>query len=274
MIPITDKEFEQFRNYIKGTYGINLGPEKKALLTGRLWSTLVHKGLNSFSEYYQYVVGDNSGQATVELLDKITTNHTFFMREPEHFQFFRTVALPQLELTVKDRDLRVWSAGCSTGQEAYTLSMLLNDHFSAGKGTWDTTLLATDISTRALAKACAGVYSSEEIADLPLSWRRDYFRRVQDDSWAVTDALKQKVVFRNFNLMEGTFPFKRRFHVIFCRNVMIYFDEGTRLTLLEKFWNTLEFGGYLFLGHTEFISREHSAFRHVCPSVYRKEAVR
>ena len=150
MITITDKEFDQLSAYIKANYGIYLKHEKMSLVIGRLHSVLSQHGFKSFSEYYNYLINDKSGMAVSTLLDKITTNHTFFMREADHFTYFKEVVLPYVISKSKNRDLRIWCAGCSSGEEPYTLAMIIDEFLGKDKFFWDTKILATDISTRVL----------------------------------------------------------------------------------------------------------------------------
>ncbi len=271
MLSITEKEFDKLASYIHQNYGIHLTEKKMLLMTGRLSNLLETKHIRNYSDYYDYVVSDHSGQAVTELIDKITTNHTFFMREAEHFKYFGDVVLPYLKKTIPDYDLRIWSAGCSYGQEPYTLSMIIQDYFESSMHLWDTQLLATDISQKVLSKAIGGVYSASEIAQLPLQWKINYFHQVGYDEYEVNEEIKRNIVFKKFNLMDTTFPFKRRFHVIFCRNVMIYFDNKTKEELINKFYQMTEPGGYLFIGHSESLNRETTDYKYVMPAVYRKE---
>lgn len=271
---ITEKEFRQLSAYIKHMYGINLKEDRMSLVNGRLANMLMQRGIPSFEAYYQYVINDRTGRAAIELVDKISTNHTFFMREAEHFTFFRDKVLPWLEQTVRSRDLRVWCAGCSTGQESYTLAMLMEDYFRNRPPEWDKKLLATDISTKVLEEAVRGEYAVEQTADLPKLWRTQYFKRAMSGTGStltVSDAIKSQVIYRKFNLMDPRFPFKRRFHVIFCRNVMIYFDNPTKEQLVDKFWEMTEPGGYLFISQSESLIREKTRYKYIMPGVYRKE---
>jgi len=271
MKPITDKEFRKLAEYIKANYGVNLF-QKKALVVGRLQNYITQSNFGSFSDYYGYIESDKTGKAAATLINRVTTNHTFFMREPEHFEYFKNTVLPGLVTREYARkDLRIWSAGCSTGEEAYTLAMVIADHFGADKGRWDTKILATDISTRALEKAVEGEYPNEGLESLPEKWRRDYFTRLSDEKSIIADKIKSEVIFRKFNLMEEVFPFRKKFHVIFCRNVMIYFDSKARKELADKFYEFMESGGYLFIGHSESLNREETKFKHVLPAVYRKD---
>lgn len=270
MITITKKEFSQLADYIKKYYGIYLKEEKQALLVGRLQNVLIEKGFNNFSEYYNYIVSDKTEAAVTTLINKITTNHTFFMREVEHFKYFAEKTLPEIAKKAKDKDLRIWSAGCSSGEEPYTLAMIIDEFFGEEKRLWNTKILATDISDRVLEEARKGLYRNEKIATLPANWRLKYFYNYSDERFRIVDHLKEEVIFRKFNLMDKIFPFKRKFHVIFCRNVMIYFDTQTKQELVNKFYDALEYGGYLFIGHSECLNRDHTKFQYVMPSVYRK----
>lgn len=271
MINITEKEFVRLAEFIKVNYGINLKEEKKSLVIGRLNNVLMQKNFSSFSEYYDYVVADKTGDAATLLIDKITTNHTFFMREADHFHYFRDKVLPYLVGTLKEKDLRIWSAGCSTGEEPYTLAMIIDEYLGNEKHLWDSKILATDISGKVLDIAQRGMYDNEEIATLPVQWRLSYFKKFDSGKSIVADKIRNEVIYRKFNLMEPVFPFKRKFHVIFCRNVMIYFDNNTRNTLVNKYYQQLEPGGYLFIGHSESLDRGATRFKYIMPAVYRKE---
>jgi len=165
VLTITDKEFRQLADYIREHYGINLKEEKKSLVSGRLHSALLQKKFNSFSAYYDYIVSDKTGEAAKTLIDKISTNHTYFMREESHFNFLQSRVLPYLTRIVKDKDLRIWSAGCSTGEEPSTLAMVIDDFFGLEKPFWDTRILATDISSKVLDVAAKGIYENEKLVN-------------------------------------------------------------------------------------------------------------
>lgn len=271
MISISEKEFEKLSDYIKAQYGIHLKDEKRTLVTGRLYNELVKNGFKNYTDYINYILSDKSGEALNTLVNKITTNHTFFMREVEHFFFFKDTVLPFLIKNVKNKDLRIWSAGCSSGEEPYTLAMIIDEVLGKEKVWWDSKILATDISSKVLKIAVNGCFGKEELDNISPQWKLNYFKRVDDESFQVVDKIRNEVIFRRFNLMDETFPFKRKFHVIFCRNVMIYFDLETKRRLINKFYNLLEYGGYLFIGHSETIERGTTGFRYVMPAVYRKE---
>jgi chemotaxis protein methyltransferase CheR len=271
MITITEKEFGQLSQYIKDNYGINLKAEKKMLVIGRLQNVLLEHNFESFSQYYQYVISDKSGKAASILINKITTNHTYFMREKNHFEYLRDTVLPYWAKNITDKDFRIWSAGCSSGEEACTLAMILDVFFSEKKLWWDKKILATDISEKVLSIAREGIYQKDKISSLPEAWKRNYLQSYDEENLIFADKIRNEIIYRKFNLMDKVFPFKRKFHVIFCRNVMIYFDSKTKTELVRKFYNSMEPGGYLFIGHSESLTGENVGFRYIMPSVYRKE---
>ncbi|MFB6466417.1 CheR family methyltransferase [Cytobacillus sp. Hz8] len=273
MISITDKEFKQLAEFIKQNYGIHLKEKKRVIVEGRLFQVLQKLNFTNYTDYFHYILADQTEKAASELVEKITTNHTFFMREVEHFRFFQEQVLPFLERTVQSRDLRIWSAGCSTGEEPYTLAMILDEYFGWQKYSWDTKVLATDLSQKVLSAATKGIYPNEALASLSIKWKQTYFKNNGDGTSEVATKIKNEVIYRRFNLMESNFPFKKKFHVIFCRNVMIYFDQKTKTDLVNKFYNFMEPGGYLFIGQSETIDRESVNFRYVMPAVYRKEVI-
>lgn len=270
MVSITENEFKELTGYIKSNYGIHLNDEKKNLITGRLHTVLLDNHCRSFSEFFKLLKADKSGRMVNALVNKITTNYTFFMRESDHFTYFQDVVLPYLENTVSDHDLRIWSAGCSSGEEPYTLAMIIDKYFGQMKKFWDTKVLATDISEEILKKASKGQYTHEQLASLPSDFRLNYLKKIDRNCDMITDRLKEEVIFRKFNLMSNSFPFKKKFHVIFCRNVMIYFDNKTKMELIDKFYECLEPGGTLFIGHSESLVCEQTGFKYVLPAIYRK----
>lgn len=270
MEAMTEREFYDFAAYIKGKFGISLGWEKKTMLEGRLHKVFLKLNFDGFKEFYAYLQADRTGRADAILTNAITTNHTYFMREYNHFEFYSQKVLPYWEKNIHDGDLRTWCAACSTGEEAYTLAMLIQDFFSLKERNWDTTVLATDLSLAALALARQGVYTNEAMLHVPEHWKRVYFTSIDHEYYQARESLKAEVIFRRFNLMNDHFPFRKKFHAIFCRNVMIYFDAKTRRTLVRKFYECLEKGGYLFIGHSEVIDRNESLFEYIMPAVYRK----
>ena len=272
MNEITDAEFRRIRDFIKVKLGINLSDVKKSLIQSRLASTLGEKGFESFTQYFDYLLQDQSGDALIQFVDKITTNHTYFMREKDHFDYLRETVLPYIyEHHSQGGDLRLWCAGCSSGEEPYTLQMIIQDFFKDKPAKWDTQILATDISTHVLKKAIRGVYPAESLKELPSHWLHDYFSPYDEENKQVGDGIKKQITYRKFNLMDERFPFKKPFHTIFCRNVMIYFDTDTRDRLVDKFYDATVTGGYLFIGHSESLNHKTTRYKYVKPAVYRKE---
>jgi chemotaxis protein methyltransferase CheR len=230
--------------------------------------------MKNFTQYYEYVLSDATGRALNTLIEKISTNHTFFWREYDHFAYFTETVLPEISASLRkrrSRDLRIWSAGCSTGEEPYTLAMLLCEYFGREMSSWETGVLATDISDRVLARCREGMYAAENMAKLPPMLRQSYFERVDGDILRVKEQVRNLVLFRKLNLIREEYPFKGRFQVIFCWNVMIYFDTPTRNALVQRFNRYLEPGGYLFVGHSESLGRANCPLRYIRPAVYQKE---
>ena len=218
----------------------------------------------------KFLKNDKEGKELSRLIDKVTTNHTYFMRESEHFSYFTEEVLPFLEEHVKTKDLRVWCAASSSGEEPYTLAILIDEFFKRSNNIWNKKLLATDLSLNVLNQAREGIYSADKVTSLPKIWVMNYFDKLSENSYQVKAKLKSEVIYRRFNLLEPVFPFKKKFHVVFCRNVMIYFDNNTKETLINKIYDNLEYGGYLFIGHSESINRDKTKFKYIKPAVYRK----
>ncbi len=272
-IEIKREEFDKIRGYVYNQIGINLGDEKKALVTGRLQKILRRLKFSTFTEYHNYVTGDKTGEALSELANTISTNHTFFGREKDHFDFFLNVALPEIEKKCKannTKDIRVWSAGCSSGEEPYTLVMLMKEFFGNEYSKWDAGVLATDISLKALGTAKSGLYPQERIGSLQDNFKKKYFQKLPNGDFEVIESVKKEVTYRRFNLMNPVFPFKKKFDVIFCRNVMIYFDEPTRAILVDKFFDLTVNNGYLFIGHSESLNRAVTRYSYIKPALYKK----
>lgn len=269
MLSLTNEEFRTLTEYMKGNFGINL-EKKRTLIEGRLTNYVLEKGFANFTEYLESIFLDKTQTEVTKLVNFLTTNYSYFMREWEHFRFFKDTVLPGFLETVADRDLRIWSAGCSTGEEPYTIAMLLSDFFKPENGMWDRKVLATDISVKALEKARKGVYDEEQLEKIPPEWKTRYFKNLGAGRWEIKPTLRQEVIFRSFNLMEESFPFQKQFHVIFCRNVMIYFDRETKTNLIRKFYRHTAPGGYLFIGQSESIGRDETGWQYVMPSVFRK----
>ena len=268
---ITDREFQRMVSYMHTNYGINLSA-KRVLIQGRLSNMLRERGFKSYDEYLDAVIADTSGAEVTMILNKLTTNHTFFMREPEHYTFLRDEILPYLTANAKTRELRIWSAGCSSGEECYTTAMLLHEYFGAEKSKWDTRILATDISNNVMDKAKRGIYHADGMKGLSPEWKAKYFKKIDDERYEISQTIKNEIIFKPFNLMDPM-PDKykaRPFDLIFCRNVMIYFDQPTKNALVNRFYDVVKPGGYFYIGHAESIPHNETKFQYIQPAIYRK----
>ncbi len=267
---MTEDEFFRIYRLLKERYGIDM-ERKKEIVQGRLDNYVHANGYRNYSEYLFALSADKTGRLEQELVNILTTNHTFFMREFEHFEYLKRVVLPQLRMNEeRRRDLCIWCGAASTGQEPYMLAMLLKEFFGLEHDSWDTKVLATDISMEALNHAAKGVYEREQIENLPNAWKRRFLKPLDGGSrFEITKEIKDEVLFRRLNLMDE-FPFKRRMHIVFLRNVMIYFDKTTRDELIAKVYEAMEPGGYLFVGRTETIDRNNTPFQMIQPSIFQK----
>lgn len=268
MLTINESDFQRLVQFVKNDYGINLS-KKKQLITGRLSNTIISMGFDTFQEYVDYLIKNKKPEDLELMLNKLTTNYTYFMREESHFDFFTKTILPYLETKKKDRVLSIWSAGCSSGEEPYTISMYLKEFFGPQANQWDTRILATDISQKILDSAITAVYNEESTAALPPAWQKKYFVKNGPDRYTIAPAIKQNVIFRTFNLMDSI-TFKKKFDLIFCRNVMIYFDQATKDALVRRFYNATVPGGHLFIGHSEGLTKATCPYEYVQPAIYRK----
>lgn len=267
-LKITDAEFNRLIKFIHSTYGIDLS-RKRTLIEGRLSNMVIERGFSTYNEYLNSVFDDKSGKETVTLVNKLTTNHTYFMRESQHFDFLKSVFLPYIEKHIHDKDVRIWCAASSSGEEPYTIAMTIDDYFGKRKNGWDLRILATDISTKVLQKAKDAIYSEESLNALPSNWRTKYFTRNIDGSYKVIERIRNEVIFKQFNLMDKIIC-KKPFNLIFCRNVMIYFDSKTKDDLIERFYDVSSDGAYLFIGHAETVSKK-SRYNFVQPATYQKK---
>lgn len=274
MIELTESQFQQFSRMIYELSGINLHEGKKSLVCARLAKRIREGRFESFGKYYNYVMNDKSGEEVVHLLDCISTNLTYFFREEQHFGFLTEKALGEILLRkerMRDRELRCWSAGCSSGEEPYSLAITVAEALERFPG-FKVKIYATDISTRALAAGVRGIYSEQKVAKIPIDLKRKYFQKGYS-SWEghfkVKKDIRSKISFFRLNLMEP-FPFEHPLDIIFCRNVMIYFDRPTQEKLIDRLHDHMEEGGYLFVGHSESLTGITHRFRYVMPSVYVK----
>jgi chemotaxis protein methyltransferase CheR len=264
-IKLEDREFAQFQAWLYGAAGINLSSAKKALVAGRLFKRLKYHQLGSYGAYFKMIMDKESAGELQFALDLLTTNETYFFREPKHFDFLRTQVLPS---AVPGKTFRVWSAASSSGEEPYSLAMTLAEHL--GSTPWE--IVGSDISTQVLAKARTGHYPMERANNLPpLLLSRYCLKGIgqQTGTFLIDKALRQRVSFLPVNLI-GPLPQLGEFDVIFLRNVMIYFDQQTKRKVVSRLLPFLKRGGYFIISHSESLHGVSDAFKLVAPSIYQK----
>ncbi len=272
--PMSAREFDRLSEFIHTQYGIKMPPSKKIMLEARLQKRLKTLGISCFREYCRYLFDDPEGKGElIHMIDAVTTNKTGFFREPTHFSYLVNTALPLLlQDNENSRELAVWSAGCSSGEEPYTLGMVLSE-FALQRPGFQFAIIATDISTKIIEKARRGIYEQELVADVPPGLKLKYFMRSKDRIKGlvrVVPTLRSLVRFERLNLMDESFAFSERVDVIFCRNVIIYFDRETQHKLLNRFCSCLRRGGYLFLGHSESVHGFDLPLARMAATVFRK----
>jgi chemotaxis protein methyltransferase CheR len=265
-------EFRKIQSLTYQVAGIDLREGKEALVAARLNKRMRELGLSDVSSYLHLVEADRTGLELIALIDALTTNFTSFLREPQHFEFLRSVILPAL--AARD-SIRIWSAGCSTGEEPYSILFHLAQSLERGRLA-GVELLATDISTRALGVASSGIYPVDRMRELPEAWHKRFFQRgvgEHEGMVRVREEWRSRIHFRRLNLMEE-FSSVPVTNVIFCRNVMIYFDKPTQQKLVRRFAERLEPGGWLLIGHSEGLMGMEHELSYVMPAVYRKPSGR
>ena len=271
---ISTRDYTRLCRLIYQEAGIRLGDEKKTMLEGRIKRRLKTLEIDSYGDYCDYLFGQQGLKVEmVPLIDAVTTNKTDFFREPGHFTFLSEKALPELFSRAEyGRPLLVWSAGCSSGEEPYTLAIVLSE-FAERHAGFRFRILATDISTRVLDKAEAGVYTAETAEPVPAALRRKYFLRSRDRDASrvrVIPELRRLVEFRRLNFMDADYGVSEKADAIFCRNVIIYFDRPTQQRILRKLASYLLPGGYLFVGHAETLHDMDLPLTPVAPALYRR----
>jgi chemotaxis protein methyltransferase CheR len=271
---LSRSDFERLRSLVYAESGINLTGEKKTMMEIRLKRRLQFHGHATFAEYCEHVFSaEGRRNELTALIDAITTNKTDFFREAGHFEYLTGKALPELasRLGLARKSL-IWSAGCSTGEEPYTLAMVLTE-YAQRVAAFRFGILATDICTEVLAKAALGVFKADAVAPVPAELRRKYLMRSRDpaaEKVRIVPELRALVEFRRLNFMDSDFGLSEPPEVIFCRNVIIYFDRATQIRLLNKLALHLAPGGYFFAGHSESLQGMELPLHPVAPSVYRK----
>jgi len=265
---LTDAQYSHLANIVYRRAGINLGESKRELLHARLSKLLRKRGIPGYGEYIEMLRNDETGEEHIGLINAVSTNVTHFFREENHFGFLGK----QLSATVFTGNPRVWCAGCSSGEEAYSIAITLLEH-NARPLLPLASILATDISTRMLDRAAAGIYPSSAVDRVEPALVKKYFLKGKNSAAGmirVKRTLSELIVFQRLNLIDP-FVFRHAFHFVFCRNVMIYFDNSSRRDIVTKFHQVIEPGGYLIIGHSESLNGIDHPFRYIEPTIYRKE---
>ena len=274
-LSIPYKDFRRLGELIHNVSGIKVSDPKKTMIESRLQRRLKRLGMQSIQVYLDYLFSpDGMQNELINMIDEVTTNKTDFFREPGHFDFLVKHALPEMLKAHSEeihKRLTIWSAGCSSGEEPYTLAMVLSEFASQQRFSF--LILATDISKSMLEKAALAIYDAERIAPVPAELQRKYLLRGKDriqQRFRVVPELRQLVKFRILNFMDSDFGFREPIDIIFCRNVIIYFDKKTQEELLRKFCNCLTSKGYIFMGHSETLFGMDLPLVQVAPTIYRK----
>lgn len=270
-LDLTEKDFRRISSIVYDHCGINLHEGKRELVRSRLAKRIRLLKLNSFAEYIDLVLNESNEVEFSNMIDSICTNLTSFFRERQHFDFLYERHLNTLIQSKQNKKVRIWSAGCSSGEEPYSIAVSLADKFE-GMPDWDCKVLATDVSNMILERAKNGIYDLQRIAPVEIKLRNRYMTMLKENGvkyYQMNSFIKKMIQFAYLNLMEE-FPFKGPIDVIFCRNVMIYFDKPTQERLVQKFWNVLGRGGILFTGHSESLTGINHKFKYVQPTIYQK----
>lgn len=271
---LTDNEFDKLSKFIYNEAGIKMPRVKKVMLQSRLQKRLRQLSITTFKDYIDYVFSEKGMETEIiHMLDVVSTNKTDFFREPIHFDFLREYVLPEFVNEGQfSRPLKVWSAGCSSGEEPYTLTIVLSE-FKSEFPRFDYNIIGTDISTQILQKAVAAVYKEERIMNIPMNLKKKYFLRSKDrtnPSVRVVPELRKKVRFQRLNFMDNSYSISETFDVVFCRNVLIYFDRPTQEKVIQKLCTKLKPGGYFFLGHSESIMNMDVPLDQIKPTIFRR----
>ena len=271
---ISNGDFRKISDLVYERAGINLHDGKKQLVQARLGKIIRKEGLGGFRQYYDEIVNDSTGQRLVQLLDTLTTNHTYFYRESDHLKWLSGTILPEvIQLNQKEggSEVRIWSAGCSSGEEPYTIAIhLMNSGVLPSR--FRLKILATDLSTKVIQDARKGIYKAEKLQKIPARIMHRYFRRLRTENggyYQVRQQVRELITFRKLNLLDS-FPFRRQFDVVFCRNVMIYFDKQIQQKVVDKMYRTVKTGGYFVVGHSESLSGVSHQFKYIAPTIYKK----
>lgn len=270
---LSDIDFAKLSSFIYTNYGIKLPITKKVMLEARLRPRLRENNIESYREYCQFILSGKCGEAEIiNMIDLVSTNKTDFYRESAHFDFMKEVILPEYYENHSEKPLKVWSSASSSGEEAYTIAMVISE-FMEGKRSFDFQILGTDISTRILEKASLAIYPLDRVDVVPLAQKKKYLLRGKDPdkpTVRIIPELRAKTRFQRMNLMDDHYDVPKDFDIIFCRNVLIYFDRETQEKVINKLCNQLKPGGYFFLGHSESISGYNVPLKQMKPTMFQK----
>lgn len=272
-ISLNEKEFKQLSSFIYNNFGIKLPPAKKVLLEGRLQKRLKANQLESFEEYLEYIFSEEGKGEVIHMIDQVSTNKTDFFREPSHFDFLNQQVLPEYQKQGKRELIKIWSSAASSGEEIYTIAISLSEYSRKSNVNMNYSILGTDISVEILKKAIHAVYPEERVSNIPLELKQRYFLKSKNSekkTVRIKPSLRQKVKFQRLNLMDHDYKVPDNLDVIFCRNVLIYFDKKTQENVLRKQCLKLKKGGYLFLGHSESIIGLNLPLKQIEPTIYKK----
>lgn len=269
---LSDKEFNRLSDFIQTNYGIKMPPSKKVVLQGRLHKRLKKLGLADYASYVDYVFSKEGQGEIIHMMDVVSTNKTDYFREPIHFEFLEEVLLPQIKQERGNQKIKIWSAGCSSGEEPYTIGIVMQEFKEQNPG-FDYSILGTDISTQMLQQGADGIYKSDRIDIIPTNLKKKYFLKSKDKSnprVRVVKTLRDRVDFSRLNFMDNYYDVKQTFDIIFCRNALIYFERENQEIIINKLCQSLKPGGYFFLGHSESITNMDVPLQSVKPTIFRK----
>ncbi|MGK7397117.1 MAG: CheR family methyltransferase [Candidatus Cyclobacteriaceae bacterium M3_2C_046] len=267
---LTLEEFKRLSVFINTGYGIKMPPEKKTMLQCRLQKRLRELNMSSFSDYCDYIFSEE-GQKTelIHMIDVVTTNKTDFFREPAHFDYLTQYVLPEM---INKRSIKIWSAGCSSGEEPYTLGIVLSE-FNRNHEKLDFSIFGTDISHRILQKAHQAIYPEDRIANIPIDLKKRYFLRSKDPSNRVVKLIREireKVSYQRLNFMDNYYEVPSMYDLVFCRNVLIYFEKNVQEQVINRLCQKLAHGGYFFLGHSESIMGMKVPLKQIKPTIFQR----
>lgn len=271
---LADEDFRKLSSFIYKEYGIKMPEVKKTMLQSRLHKRLKELGISSYKEYVNFVFSkEGQDNEVIHMIDVVSTNKTDFFREPVHFDFLHETALPELLFKESpNRMIKIWSAGCSSGEEPYTIAMSLSEFMLANPG-WDYSILGTDISTRILKSAIEAIYKENRVEGLPLNLKKKYLLKSKDrtnPTVRIVPELRRKISFQRLNFMDNHYNVPDNFDIIFCRNVLIYFDRETQERVINKLCTKLKPNGFFFLGHSESITNFNVPLQQIKPTIFRK----